>query len=139
MRRSICYCEPASALAGEVRTWKFVYTTASHLPKGAKLRFDLESRGRPIDGRKIEDPPKCLMTFYGETGCWADGHWYDQCPWAMEGSNNAGYYAFEDGYWRRHNEHDLRRPKQDGPPPEEWCVDGSSSSSEVLQPPTRVR
>lgn len=49
MRRSICFCEPNSALAGDVSTWKFVYTTASHLPKGAKLRFDLESRGRPID------------------------------------------------------------------------------------------
>jgi hypothetical protein len=49
MRRSICYCEPAVALAGESSTRKFVYTTASHLPKGTKLRFDLESKGRPID------------------------------------------------------------------------------------------
>jgi len=49
MRRSICFCEPNAALAGDTSTWKFVYTTASHLPKGAKLRFDLESKGRPID------------------------------------------------------------------------------------------
>jgi hypothetical protein len=49
MRRSICFCEPNNALAGDPADWKFVYTTASHLPKGAKLRFDLESRGRPID------------------------------------------------------------------------------------------
>lgn len=49
MRRSICFCEPSAALAGDKSTWKFVYTTASHLPKGAKLRFDLDSRGRPID------------------------------------------------------------------------------------------
>ncbi len=49
MRRSICFCEPNAALAGDTSNWKFVYTTASHLPKGAKLRFDLESRGRPID------------------------------------------------------------------------------------------
>ncbi len=49
MRRSICFCEPNNALAGDQATWKFVYTTAGHLPKGAKLRFDLESRGRPID------------------------------------------------------------------------------------------
>lgn len=49
MRRSICFCEPNNALAGDPSTWKFVYTTAGHLPKGAKLRFDLESRGRPID------------------------------------------------------------------------------------------
>ena len=49
MRRSICYCEPANALAGEASNWKFVYTTAAHLPKGTKLRFDLESKGRPID------------------------------------------------------------------------------------------
>jgi hypothetical protein len=49
MRRSICFCEPNHALAGDLSTWKFVYTTAGHLPKGAKLRFDLDSRGRPID------------------------------------------------------------------------------------------
>ena len=49
MRRSICSCEPGAALAGDTATWKFVYTTAGHLPKGTKLRFDLESKGRPID------------------------------------------------------------------------------------------
>ncbi len=49
MRRSICFCEPNYALAGDPATWKFIYTTASHLPKGAKLRFDLESRGRSVD------------------------------------------------------------------------------------------
>lgn len=49
MRRSICFCEPNAALAGDSSNWKFVYTTASHLPKGAKLRFDMESKGRPID------------------------------------------------------------------------------------------
>ncbi len=49
MRRSICYCEPSAALAGETSTWKFIYTTANHLPKGAKIRFDMESRGRAID------------------------------------------------------------------------------------------
>ncbi len=49
MRRSICLCEPNAALAGDTSDWKFLYTTASHLPKGSKLRFDLESKGRPID------------------------------------------------------------------------------------------
>lgn len=49
MRRSICYCEPNMALAGDTSTWKFIYTTASPLPKGAKLRFDLQSKGRPSD------------------------------------------------------------------------------------------
>lgn len=49
MRRSICFCEPNAALAGDTSTWKFIYTTAAHLPKGAKLRFDLESKGRSID------------------------------------------------------------------------------------------
>jgi hypothetical protein len=49
MRRSICYCEPNVAQAGDVSTWKFVYTTAANLPKGTKFRFDLESKGRPID------------------------------------------------------------------------------------------
>lgn len=49
MRRSICYCEPNAALAGDTSTWRFVYTTAAHLPKGTKIRFDLQSKGRPID------------------------------------------------------------------------------------------
>jgi hypothetical protein len=49
MRRSICFCEPNAALAGNTSNWKFIYTTANHLPKGTKLRFDLESKGRPVD------------------------------------------------------------------------------------------
>lgn len=49
MRRSICYCDPVSARAGEVNTWHFVYTTAASLPKGTRLRFDFQSRGRDID------------------------------------------------------------------------------------------
>lgn len=58
MRRSICYCEPGAALAGESSNWKFVYTTASHLPKGTKLRFDLESKGRPVDWQVPSTNPK---------------------------------------------------------------------------------
>ncbi|MBX9745041.1 MAG: DUF3604 domain-containing protein, partial [Chlamydiales bacterium] len=49
MRRSISYCEPNAALAGDSSTWKFIYTTATLLPKGARLRFDINSKGRPID------------------------------------------------------------------------------------------
>lgn len=49
MRRSICYCEPNYALAGEARTWKFIYTPSSTLPKGTRLKFDLQSKGREID------------------------------------------------------------------------------------------
>jgi hypothetical protein len=49
MRRSICYCEPNQALAGELNTWKFIYTTSTALPKGTKLRFDLQTKGRSID------------------------------------------------------------------------------------------
>src|SRR3990167_8549527 len=58
MRRSICYCEPNVAQAGDVSTWKFVYTTASNLPKGTKFRFDLESKGRPIDWQVPQTNPK---------------------------------------------------------------------------------
>lgn len=47
MRRSICHSEPTSALAGDTGNWKFIYTTASHLPKGTKIRFDMGSRGGP--------------------------------------------------------------------------------------------
>lgn len=49
MRRSICYCEPSLASAGEINTWQFVYTSSTDLPKGAKLKFDLLSKGRDID------------------------------------------------------------------------------------------
>lgn len=49
MRRSISLCEPATCLAGQMLTWKFHHTPATTLPKGAKLRFDLASRGRDID------------------------------------------------------------------------------------------
>ncbi len=49
MRRSICYCEPAYALAGETKTWKFIYTLSTSLPKGTRLKFDLQSKGREID------------------------------------------------------------------------------------------
>ena len=49
MRRSICFCEPSSTLAGEMDTWSFIYTTAVSLPKGTKLKFNLGSQGRAID------------------------------------------------------------------------------------------
>lgn len=49
MRRSICYCAPSTALAGDVDTWTFTYTTSTGLPKGTKFRFDLASKGRDID------------------------------------------------------------------------------------------
>jgi hypothetical protein len=49
MRRSICVCEPMGCFAGETGTFRFVYTPAVNLPKGAKLRFDLGTKGRPID------------------------------------------------------------------------------------------
>lgn len=59
MRRSICYCEPTYVLAGEVNTWKFLYTTATKLPKGTKLKFDLMSSGRPIDWETPESSLRC--------------------------------------------------------------------------------
>ena len=49
MRRSICFCEPNYALAGEARTWKFIYTPSVNLPKGTQLKFDLQTKGRDID------------------------------------------------------------------------------------------
>lgn len=49
MRRSICYCEPNYALAGEAKTWKFIYTPSANLPKGTRLKFDLQTKGREID------------------------------------------------------------------------------------------
>lgn len=58
MRRSICYTEPAMSVAGEVSTWKFFYTPAMNLPKGASLKFDLLSAGRPIDWELPQINPK---------------------------------------------------------------------------------
>ncbi|MBY0528725.1 MAG: DUF3604 domain-containing protein [Rhabdochlamydiaceae bacterium] len=58
MRRSICYCEPNVALAGDVSTWKFSYTTSSSLPKGTRLKFDLLSRGRDVDWECPQVNPK---------------------------------------------------------------------------------
>lgn len=49
MRRSICYCEPNLASAGEINTWQFIYTPSNDLPKGTKLKFDMQSKGRDID------------------------------------------------------------------------------------------
>jgi len=49
MRRSICYSEPSNALAGEINTWKFIYTTSISLPKGTRLKFDTMTKGRDID------------------------------------------------------------------------------------------
>lgn len=58
MRRSICFCEPSNVYAGEVGTWKFVYTPGSNLPKGTLLKFDLGSEGRPIDWEIPSVDPK---------------------------------------------------------------------------------
>lgn len=49
MRRSICFCEPGVALAGELNTWKFIYTPTVTLPKNTRLKFDLGTKGRDID------------------------------------------------------------------------------------------
>ena len=48
MRRSICVCEPNVILAGSTGNWSFIYTTASHLPKGTKLRFNIDSYGENL-------------------------------------------------------------------------------------------
>lgn len=49
MRRSICFTQPTHTQAGKTGTWKFVYTPSQTLPQGARLKFDLLSKGRPID------------------------------------------------------------------------------------------
>ncbi len=58
MRRSICFCEPNVAYAGNVSTWKFCYTPSTNLPKGTKLRFDLLSKGRETDWQLPQVSPK---------------------------------------------------------------------------------
>ncbi len=49
MRRSICYTEPTTAIAGERNTWKFIVTPSVALPKGTLLKFDIGGRGRVVD------------------------------------------------------------------------------------------
>ncbi|AQT77923.1 DUF3604 domain-containing protein [Chlamydia gallinacea] len=49
MRRSICCIHPSVARAGQISTWKFLYSPVDDLPKGTKLKFNLGSQGRPID------------------------------------------------------------------------------------------
>ena len=49
MRRSICMTEPSLSYAGEISNWKFVYVTSVALPKGTKIKFDLQSKGRELD------------------------------------------------------------------------------------------
>ncbi|WP_213318639.1 DUF3604 domain-containing protein [Chlamydiifrater volucris] len=49
MRRSVCYVDPSSARAGQISTWQFLYNPAMPLPKGTKLKFDLQGSGRVID------------------------------------------------------------------------------------------
>ena len=49
MRRSICFTEPTTAIAGERKTWRFILTPCVTLPKGTVLKFDIGSRGRVID------------------------------------------------------------------------------------------
>ena len=58
MRRSICYCEPNLAFAGQVSNWKFFYTTAVTLPKGTILKFNLLSQGRISDWQIPEASPQ---------------------------------------------------------------------------------
>lgn len=58
MRRSICLSEPNIALAGEVRTWKFIYTLSANLPQGTKCKFDLMMQNRPTDWEIPQGDPK---------------------------------------------------------------------------------
>lgn len=49
MRRSILLSEPAVALAGQVNTWRFSYTTAQALPAKTLVKFDVNSKGTESD------------------------------------------------------------------------------------------
>lgn len=58
MRRTICYCEPNQANAGEINTWHFIFSSAVNLPKGTLLKFDLLSEGRDIDWEVPSTSPR---------------------------------------------------------------------------------
>lgn len=46
MRRSVCYVNPSIVRAGQISTWRFVYSPANFLPEKTKLRFDLDVQGK---------------------------------------------------------------------------------------------
>lgn len=58
MRRSILLSEPSMALAGQVNTWRFSYTTAGALPAKTVIKFDLCSKGKESDWQIPEVGPK---------------------------------------------------------------------------------
>lgn len=49
MRRSICVCDPGTVRAGQCGTWKWLFTSATALEKGAKIKFDIQTLGRSQD------------------------------------------------------------------------------------------
>lgn len=58
MPRSVSYCEPKSAYAGDIGHFKFIHITGVPLPAKTKLRFDLESLGRACDWEIPQTNPK---------------------------------------------------------------------------------
>ena len=49
MSKSVSFCEPNVSFAGEIFTWKFIYTPATSLEKNTVLKFDLLSLGKKED------------------------------------------------------------------------------------------
>lgn len=49
MRRAVCITEPSIALAGQRKTWKFIYIPSVNLPQGTKLKFSILSKGGEDD------------------------------------------------------------------------------------------
>lgn len=58
MPRSVSYCEPKSALAGDIGHFKFIHITGNALPAKTKLRFDMDTFGRPCDWQIPQTNPK---------------------------------------------------------------------------------
>ena len=49
MRRAVCITEPSIALAGQRKTWKFIYIPSVNLPQGTNLKFSPLSKGGKDD------------------------------------------------------------------------------------------
>ena len=58
MARSVSYCEPKYIFAGDVGHFKFIHIPGTTLPAKTKLRFDLDSLGRPFDWEIPQTNPK---------------------------------------------------------------------------------
>ena len=78
-------------------------------------------------------PPPSYIYAYPD-GCWADGFWYEPCPWDV--GPQFGYYHYQSGYFYYQPERQWPRHRMKGPPGY-WVRDRPGPEHRVHKP--RVR